>query len=810
MIKKPELLAPAGSMESLHAAINNGCDAVYLGGKQFSARQNANNFSNEELKTASDYCHLRGVKFVVTVNTVYKEKELEELLKFSNQLYNIGVDAVIVQDMGAAILLNKNFPKLNLHASTQMTAHSIDDVKYLAQIGFKRVVLSRELSLKEIKDIIENTDIEIECFVHGALCVCYSGQCLLSSMLGGRSGNRGRCAQPCRLKYSLLKYNEDDKIDNGYLLSPKDISAIKILPQLIEAGITSFKIEGRMKRPEYVAGVTSIYRKYIDLYFQNPSEYKLETKDIKILQQLFNRGGFTEGYFNQYSGKEMMSVEKPRNWGVYLGKVENITDTGRCTIKTVEPLVPGDGIEVWTNVEPHPGSNISKISNRGEEIAVYIKDEAIKKGDLVYKTNDKALMDNLNKTFEKNTRQMNIYGEFTAKTGKEMFFKIWNDSGIVIENTGSIVDVAQNQPMNEEKIRQQLEKTGNTSFKFINLKLDLDDNIYIAVSCINEFRRETLQKMEQKILMEYHNISQNVVSLNKRENMEYSKNDKRLTVLVQNYNQLKGLFDFDNITRIYFEIREDILNNIDDIINLCRDYGIELFAALPRIQREDTKSNFKKYIDILNNKDIDGYLVRTWGQLYELNGVNKNIALDYTFNIFNSETINYWNNINIDTITLSPELNYNEINSIGTKFCETLAYGYLPLMVTNQCPVGNYVGDKTTSKFCSLKNNTDKYFLKDRLGMMFPIITNCDECISYILNSQPILLLESMDEVIKLPTGSLRLQFTSESPQDVQRLVHCYEERIKNYKCEDSIISEVMVEFKEKGYTKGHYFRGIE
>lgn len=808
MTKNVELLAPAGSIESLYAAVNNGCDAVYLGAKQFSARQNANNFSDEELKIAVDYCHLRAVKFIVTINTIYKEKEIKDILQLSTQLYEMGVDGVIIQDIGIASLLKEYLPQLKLHASTQMTAHSLADVKYLAQNGFKRVVLSRELSIKEIKNIVGNTDIEIECFVHGALCVCYSGQCLMSSMLGGRSGNRGRCAQPCRLKYSLVKNENPEKILNAYLLSPKDMSTIEILPQLIEAGINSFKIEGRMKKPEYVAGIVSVYRKYIDLYLKNPNEYKVEIEDIKILKQLFSRGNFTEGYFNEYSGKNMMSIEKPKNWGVYLGKVESITDTGRCTIKTVESLVAGDGIEIWTNAEPHPGSNISKASQRGESIAVYIKDNAIKKGDLVYKTNDKALMDNLKKTFEKNTRQMNIYGEFKAKIGNKMVFKLWNDSGIIVDNIGAVVEAAQNQPMTEDKIKNQLIKTGNTPFKFADLKLDIDENVYLPISQLNEFRRDTIQKMEDTILKQYHKLVNKKFELTKNTNIKRAVGDKKLTVLVQNYEQLKALFKSNSITRIYFEIKSDIMDNIDTVIDFCQDEGIELFAALPRIQRDELKS--RKYMDILKEKQIYGYLIRTWGQLQDLNNTDKNIALDYTFNIFNSYSIDYWNNMSLDTLTLSPELNYKELNTIGTENSETIVYGFIPLMVTTQCPVGNYIGDKTSNKFCKYKNSLDRYFLKDRLGMEFPIITDCDECIAYILNSQAILLLESMDELIKLPTGSMRLQFTFESPEDVQKIVYSYEKRIENYKFNDEIISGLMAEFKQKGYTKGHYFRGVE
>ncbi len=798
-MKKPELLAPAGSIESLYAAVNNGCDSVYLGGEKFSARQNATNFTQEQLETAFDYCHLRAVKVIVTINTLYKQKEFESLLEFVNKIYQLGVDKVIIQDIGAMYIIKKNFPDLKLCASTQMTAHSLEDVLYLKQLGFDRVVLSRELSLDEIKYITSNCDIEIECFVHGALCVCYSGQCLFSSMLGGRSGNRGRCAQPCRLKYSLVDDCSSPKIE-GHLLSPKDIATLKILPQLIETNITSFKIEGRMKKAEYVAGVVSIYRKYIDLYFENPYNYKVDTDDIIILEQLFNRGGFTDGYFNKYSSKDMMCIEKPKSWGVYLGKVVDITDKGKCTIKTVQPLNPGDGIEIWTNKDSF-GTNISKSSQRGDEIILYVNNKDIKKGNLVYKTNDKRLMDSLTKSYIKDTRQMNIYAKFVAKASEPMYIKIYNDDGLFIENKGDIITIAKNQPIEAEKIIKQLSKTGNTPFKFLNIDLDIDNNIYIPVSRLNEFRRESLIKFETKLLKQYHRLNTKRIQLEKK-NYSTSKGDKRLSIIVQNYEQLKASFKSDSITRIYFELKDDIIKNLDFIIDKCKYEGIELFAALPRIQRNK--------INLLDDKNIDGYLVRTWGQLYELQNTNKDIALDYTFNIFNSYSLEFWNEKGVNSLTLSPELSYNEIDGIGTENCETIGYGYLPLMTTVQCPIGNYLGEKDNKRFCKYKNNSNIYSLKDRFGIEFNIMTDCNECISYILNSQAIMLLESIDEIINLPTGTIRLQFTNETAEEVEKIIYSYDEKIKNYKFTDNIIDNLIYEFKQKGYTKGHYFRGVE
>ena len=316
MNKNVELLAPAGTYEAFIAAVENGANAVYMGGKLFNARANASNFSIEELKNIVEYAHLRNVKIHITMNTLLDDSEISSALEFAYDLYKIGVDAVIVQDLGLAKVLHEYIPNLELHASTQLSTHTLEGVNELAKLGFSRVVLARELSLDEIKYICENTSTEIEIFAHGALCVSYSGQCLMSSMIGDRSGNRGKCAQPCRLQYKLIK--NSNEIGQGYLLSPKDLATIDFLKEL--PNVASLKIEGRMKSPEYVATVISTYRKYLDKIFIN-EDSKISAEDKLNLTQIFNRGGFSDGYLQQKTGKDMMCYEKPKNWGTYVGKV---------------------------------------------------------------------------------------------------------------------------------------------------------------------------------------------------------------------------------------------------------------------------------------------------------------------------------------------------------------------------------------------------------------------------------------------------------------------------------------------------------
>ncbi|MDK2827019.1 MAG: family peptidase, partial [Methanolobus sp.] len=394
MLKTPELLAPAGNMESLIAAVENGADAVYLGVKDFSARAYAGNFTIEEFREALDFAHLRGVKVYVTMNTLIKDSEMEKALELMYTLDELGTDAIIVQDIGLLELAREKVPSLPIHASTQMTIHNTEAVLALKEMGVKRIVLARELSLEEISRIKNETGVEIEAFVHGALCICYSGQCLMSSMIGGRSGNRGYCAQPCRKQYRLRRDGKEIKTEGSYLLSPKDLNTSEILPELIKSGIDSFKIEGRMKRPEYVAGVVRIYRSLIDRFVEDPDNYSVTDEEKENLEQLFNRE-FTTGYFEGDPAGDLMSRERPHNQGIVVGKVSGFNNKfKRMEITLTGELEVGDGIgfegsrDAGTIVRGiYIGDRLEKKAGNGEVITINF-DQPPKNGTTVYRTLD--------------------------------------------------------------------------------------------------------------------------------------------------------------------------------------------------------------------------------------------------------------------------------------------------------------------------------------------------------------------------------------------------------------------------------------
>lgn len=802
-IKNIELLSPAGSMESLLAAQNSGCNAIYLGGKDFSARSSAANFTIEEIKEACLSNKARKVKTYITINTLIKDSEFSHLDKYIDQLCDIGVDAIITQDFGVARFINNYYKGLRIHGSTQMTIHNLEGVLLLEKMGYERVVLSRELALTEIEHITNNTNVEIESFIHGALCYCYSGQCLMSSFIGGRSGNRGRCAQPCRLPYDVLKNGSTlTHVEGKYLLSPKDIQTLDIIPQLIESGIHSFKIEGRMKKPEYVAGVTRIYRKYIDMYLNNPSSYKVDTDDIKVLQQLFNRGGFTSGYYNNKAKVNMIAAEKPKNWGLKVGNVLSYNyKTHECDVKLMEPLRKGDGIEIWNSSGTSCGLNINKDYEKNKRVSLKIK-EKVNNGDNVYKTKDNTLMKIIKQQYTKNGVKTKTDAFVKLKVGQPSIIKLVN--GIHTASVqGDIVVIADQNVVLAERIITQIKKTGATPFFIENIELDMDDNIFIPISKLNELRRSAFEKLQNVIIKDKKVITK--VPYKPLAKVEKYITEKSLSVLVNNieyYSKLTSL----NFDRIYFDLDQNYdlkLNRINKVIDAYKANNKEVFVALPYINKGNNIDKVKNIIENVENSNIDGYLIRNYEQVYLLSESKKIKVLDYTLNIFNSHTINSWENEGINNFTLSAELNGAEIEEVepGNAKLELVSYGYLPLMISEQC-----IGKNNTG-ICS--KDTDSYYIKDRLGNDFEVKKNCEFCNNKIYNCKPLMLLSKNINLVDMPTQLYRLQFTNESLKQIEDVVEAYNNMI-NLDNKRYDFNPIIDRYYGEGFTRGHFNRGVE
>lgn len=755
-MKKIELLAPVGKLENAYAAIENGADAIFVGGKQFNARAFADNFTDNELEEIIAYCKLRDVKTNITVNTLVKNEELPAMFDYLHYLQNLGVDALIVQDLGVVSMIKKYFPNLALHASTQMTAHSLQDVEFLKAQGFERVVLSRELNLKEIKEIKEQSGIEIETFVHGALCYSYSGQCLFSSLIGGRSGNRGRCAQPCRMQYSLYQ-NDKNVINELHLLSPKDICGIDFLPALVESGIDSLKIEGRMKSPEYVASVVKVYRKYLDLAIQNPNNYKVETSDLEELQSIFNRGGFSKGYYFQKSGKDMLTEKTPKNIGLKIGHVVDYNKKSKmATIYTDKALNPGDGLEIW-NKHKHTGAGISKHYEAGKNFTVLVADGA-DKGSLVYLSKNHTLLKELKKTYEKMNRKVDIKAKVVGKIGSPIEYTLtYKDLNVTVY--GDVLEKATNVPTSKDNVIKQLSKFGSTSFKVQEFDCKWDEEAFVVISKLNELRRQATMDLEQKILSQGDSMSKpHYVPAQ----MDETDDQAEYAALVSHMDQLKECLKREEIQSIYWEWHYD--NELaQEAFELCKEKEKDFYLALPYIMRNTSWKKYTRDLEVWKKSDITGFLCRTYGQFNYLQDGLKKLHVDYNLNIMNNETIAYWKSLGADRVSVSMELSKQELREMKG-ITERIIYAHLPVMTTEQCILGNYNLCKKTH------TGNYEYTIRDRKDSHWQITTDCHACKMQILTEHPILNHPDRD----LKTCSLkeyRLNFTKETGSETKHIL---------------------------------------
>ena len=799
-----ELLAPVGSFEALKAAVQNGANAVYLGGKDFGARASANNFDRDELKEAVKYAHIRGVQVFVTTNTLRKENEIEDFLEYAKFLYDIDVDAIILQDIGMARLIKRELPDFELHASTQMVAHSLEDVKYLESVGFDRVVLAREVTVEEIKYICDNCKADIEVFVHGALCVCYSGQCLMSSMIGNRSGNRGRCAQPCRQRYELIDVYTGEVVNsNGdYLLSPRDLNAIEEIDKVIDAGVHSLKIEGRMKRPEYVATVIDGYRKTIDEYLAT-NKLNVSDETINDLYTIFNRK-FTKGLLLGDVGKDMMNSQLPNNQGLYVGTVVDYNKKAkRLKIKLANTLKKGDGINLGGGTIGRiiKNGNIETIGYKGETIELDFVGEA-RKGQIVFKTSDSELMDRVQATFTQDKEFVKniIDAKITIKLGQKPILTL-NDrhSNEATIEGDKIVEEAMKVALSKEKVETQLRKLGNTPYELDLLEIELDDNVSLPISLLNQMRRDCIELLDkERVSIKNRKYKNKIV---KYKPVQYNRNKQQeISVKVKNLEQLESALEC-GLDRIYYEDT----NTIDKAMRLAMKYNKKVIYSAPRIIRNKEYNHLAK----ANNAGVESVQVGNYGSIDYFK--DKKLNIDYYLNAFNSETINYYKEIGADTLCISQELNINEIKET-IKYTdiniESVVYGYTPLMITEYCPMGVIVRDcKKDKRVAKCKESI--YALRNSKGDEFRVSQDIF-CRSTIYNSNVTCMLDNLYELHEIGINVLRLDFTLEDKETVKEVIEAYQEVLSNdYKLATKA-TKLYNKLDEKGTTAGHYYKGVE
>ena len=792
MEKKVEVLAPCGSFEALEAAIFSGADAVYLGGDKFGARAYASNFNQEELIRALNFVHLHGKKLYLTVNTLLKESETRELYEYLRKPYEHGLDAVIVQDFGVASYVRKNFPEMDLHISTQATVTGVSSAMLAKSLGASRIVPARELSFEEIRAIKDATGLEVEVFVHGALCYCYSGQCLLSSMIGGRSGNRGRCAQPCRLPYQA--FDEKGMISNekeAYLLSPKDLYGLENLDKLILAGADSLKIEGRMKKPEYVALVTSKYRKYVD-QFEKTGNIQVSAEDKQELMDIYNRGGFTEGYYENYNGKKMMSMEVPNHIGVYVGSIEKMNKNQIG----FHPQVKVEKQDVFTiKAKKKEVTLTSPVACETGELlwlnAMNLKE--LKVGDKIYRTRNNMLVEKISELkgqFPKNQCKAKV----SLIVGKPAVFEVEYDS-IKVSLTDFVVEKANQLPTQREEILQLIQKTGNLNFDFSQIELELSKDAFIPKKFMKQLRNQAVIKLEEQ-LYESHKRQlpeQNMPSFSReKEQASDEISEKLLSAKVRTKEQLETILAIKEVKKIYLSY-ELILRNKEWILNLDFNTGNKAwYLALPEIIRKKDEPLLEELLAYTDK--FEGVLVENSEEIGYLQ--NKHYKKKIVYGAFcyqyNQMAFDYHKNLFPDSLaTLPYELNKQEIRDLPGGDYEMVVYGLLPLMKSVQCVKKNTKGCRKVPEYL---------YLKDRKNEKMLVLPMCELCYNLIFNSKPIMLLDQEDFFEQKKIRNYRLEFTNESPKQVKEIVNF---------AVLGLLDGKEIEFKGE-YTRGHFNRGVE
>ena len=680
-MKKVELLAPAGNMENLKYAVMAGCDAVYLGLKKFGARAFSSNFSDNEFIEAVNYCHLYGVKVYVTLNTIIYDYEVEDFLKTVDFIHKNNVDAVLIQDLGMLDLVRKTYPNLEVHASTQMHIHNLDGVKVLEKLGIKRAVLARETSIDTIKYIKENSNIELEVFVHGALCVSYSGECLMSKFIGGRSGNRGECAGACRLSYDVVDCNNNILNKNKYPISTKDLNTIYYIDKLIESGVASLKIEGRMKSKEYVYMVVKLYRDTIDNYYKTGKVIVNEEYLLK-LKKIFNRE-YTKGFLFNINNNELINSYRPNHMGVNVGKVLNYKN-GYATILLTDHVSIGSGLRVLSKNNKDVGILVNEFYKNNKLVKDAYKDDIISikvhdkvfKNDIVVITNDKSISNSIEDFIKNNKRKVLISGKVSCKLGIITLEVSDGINKVVVSSNNVFKSI--NKSTTKEDISVKLNKLVNTVYKFNSLDINIDSNLFIPLKEINGLKN----------------------------NMVVLLNDKRLYKI--NYVKSKYYIDLPD-----FKKEELITCYTNNINNLDKKYDIVYTDknCLPRVV-----DKYENYNNVM---------------IGELGGFNKcsNVTTDVSFNVVNSYAVAFLHSMGASCVTLSYEMTDTDIENLVNSYInrynkrpnlELIVYGYPVIMCSKYSLNKEY--------------NKNILYLKDRFNNKFRVITKNNIMYIYFYN----------------------------------------------------------------------------
>ena len=806
-----ELLAPAGTMENFMAALESGADAIYLGGKVFNARAHAANFGIDELREAVRLAHILDVSVYVTVNILIGDKELKDLEQYIKDLDSIGVDAIIVQDLAVAEIAKRVAPNIHLHGSTQMTAATLDAVRFYESLGFTRVVLARELSLKEIQHICKHCKAEIEVFVHGALCVCYSGQCLMSSFIGGRSGNRGACAQPCRLPYELLDSKGESVLPKheAYLLSPKDLNYSEHMNELVAAGVTSFKVEGRMKKVSYVRQVIGTYREILD-------EASIHENQRKALASGFNRG-FSTAYLEDTVGRQMMTVVAPNHQGKPIG--ESYTKKGEVYLSLTEPIEQGSLVKI--------------LQSNGSVTYYTVDDEWTCVSDTLYKgrpAEGLAVGQLYLASTPKNTKSRGLQ-EFTRKYDMSVYLSVGSngetnyteltailDSGLSVTVTNEYVPAIANKvPTSLEKVTEQLGRLGNTLFRLSYV--DIPDGPYMwPASVLNALRRDAVTALETALIT-HHVESWQALQVTGDVDYDFKAQHElsydTCPMISARVDEIEGVkaaisggaqkivFGGDRLSRIPYA-----LSIYDEVARLCAQSDVICTFATPRVVKDDEVEAYKHTLEAIVQAHPDSISIHVPQALLWLRelGYTGAIEADTGLNIFNTPTLHFWEQLHISCVNPSQELTLKQITELAKHShvpIETMIHGYTEMMISEYCAIASFVG--TGSKVnCPMPCVKESYSLKDRKGEIFPIRTD-PYCRMHIMNSHEMDMRAYVPMLLQKGISILRIDGRHMKPNYVQDIVSQYVS-IANGTID---APPKKVDSQGESITRGHYFRGI-
>ena len=794
MLNRTEILAPAGNYDAVRAAVNAHADAIYLGGSMFSARAFAGNFDEKELLDTIDYCHTFDVKVYMAINTLLKNDEIKRLPEYVKPYYREGVDGIIVQDMGVAGVLSACFPDLPLHGSTQLSVSSEYGAAFLKKIGMTRFVPSRELSLDEIRAIKEKVNIEIETFVHGAMCYSYSGRCLMSSYAGGRSGNRGRCAQPCRKKYRLGD-------ESAYMLSLKDMCMLQDIGKLMDAGIDSFKIEGRMKKPEYVAATTYAYKEIRDAYLSGCKDLKKMASGYEdMLRDVYNRGGFYSGYYFTAHGRQMLADIRPNHTGVKIGKVSSI-EKPFVKVKLCNDVNAADVLEIRGKkgvVELTCGEAAAAHST------IFLKGKNFQSfsiGDQIYRTRNSKLLNDIQKEIIDSDRKIAVKAFLTARIGERIKLSVstYDTASTKTVNVcvyGPECMAASNKPVTQKQLIDKIKKTGGTSFEISEIEADVEDGLFVQISAINGLRRQALEELGRSLADRYKRDVKSVICCE----------DNYAESGFENQSDMSGFSisvcqeDHVNIVKNYKWVSRVILDyNIRQYRQTMLNKNTSVFIALPEIFRQ---KNLVEYADMLSDiSDFDGVMIRNideLGYLIEI-GYKGDVVADAGLYVYNDHAAAFYKNqIHNISFVSSAELTYNEIKNLST---DTLLkiYGYQKVMVSANCISGNYCGG------CAHKT-PQMMNLTDDMGNVFYVRNYCGECYNIMYNGVPTSILDRLD-LIHDSFADAYIEFTVEDGEKTNKIMDYIEKNIIGL---DGIEQDNDVHAPIKEYTRGHYLKGIE